>query len=75
MIPGPFALANHHIGLYYRLAHLTVAFKIIAIDFECCIYQVSFEEHQTIYIYIYTYVCVGSFSFANGQQAIGISKV
>ena len=58
MIPGPFVLANHHIGLYYRLAHLTVAFKIIAIDFECCIYQVSLEEHQTIYIYIYICVCV-----------------
>ena len=28
-----FMLANHHI--YYRLARLTVVFKIIAIDFQC----------------------------------------
>ena len=29
-----FVLANHHVGLlYYLLARLTVAFKIIAIDF------------------------------------------
>ena len=59
-------LANHH--LYYRLARLTAAFKIIAIDFFSAVfYQVSLEVHQTIYI------CVGSFSFAKSQQAI--SKV
>ena len=28
-----FVLANHHLGLYYRPARLTVAFKIIAIYF------------------------------------------
>ena len=30
-----FMLANHRV--YFRLARLTVAFKIIAIDFYCCI--------------------------------------
>ena len=50
-------LANHHV---YYLARSTGIFKIIAIDFWCCIIR-------------YHSVYVGSFSFAKGQQAL--SKV
>ena len=53
MIPEPFLLANNHVGLYYRLPRLTVAFKIIAIAFWCCIY----------YIILYMYICVWSASY------------
>ena len=62
MIPGPFVFANHRIGLYYRLAYLTVAFKIIAIDFECWylsgIIRRTSNKYIYIYIYIYIYMCV-----------------
>ena len=53
-----FMLANHHVC--YRLARLTEAFKIIAIDFGAVYCQVSLEGNQTIF--------VGSFPFAKGQQ-------
>ena len=58
-----FMLANHHV--YYRLARLTgVLIKLDLLIFSAAFYHVSLEGHQTIY------VCVGSFSFAKGQQAI-----
>ena len=54
-------LANHHV--YYKLARLTGTFKVIAIDFQCCILSgISLEGYQTIW--------VGPFSFAKGQQAL-----
>ena len=43
-----FVLANHHVGLYYRLTRLIVVFKIIVIDFKCCIYQVPLKGHHAI---------------------------
>ena len=61
-----FVLANHHV--YYRLARLTGAFKIVAIDFWCCILSGIIRGTSN-----YIAICVGYFSFAKGQQAI--SKV
>ena len=42
-------LSNHHV--YYRLAHLTGPFKIIAIDFQCCILS-DIIRRTSNYIYL-----------------------
>ena len=52
---------NHH--AYYRLARLAGIFKIIAIYFWCCIYDIKL------------YICVGSFSFAKSQQVVAIESI
>ena len=59
-------LANHHV--YDRLARLTGAFKIIAIDVQCCILSGIIKRTSN-----YIAICVVYFSFAKGQKAI--SKV
>ena len=56
-----FMLAHYHV--YCRLARLTGPLKLNW--FSAVNYRVSLEGYQTI--------CVGSFSFAKGQQ--GLSKV
>ena len=57
-----FMLANHH--LYYRLARLAAAFKIIAIDFVSAVfYQVSLEVHQTIYMCWILFICKGATNY------------
>ena len=67
-------LANHHEGLYYRLVRLTVAFKIIAINFQCCIYQVSLEGHQIIYMCWILFICKWSTSYIESITQSGSPK-
>ena len=69
-----FVLANHHVGLYYRLVRLTVAFKIIAINFQCCIYQVSLKRYQIIYMCWILFICKWSTSYIESITQSGSPK-
>ena len=63
-----FMIANHHV--YYKLARLTGTFKIIAIDFQCCILSGIIRRISNYICWIF-FICKGSASFIEGINQSG----
>ena len=63
-----FMLVNHHV--YYRLARLTGAFRIIAIDFQCCISSDIIRRISNYMCWI-LFICKGPTSFIESINQSG----
>ena len=66
-----FMLANHHV--YYRLARLTGTFKIIAIDFQCCIFSGIIRRISNYMCWV-LFICKRSTSFIESINQSGSSS-
>ena len=61
-------LANQHV--YYRLAHLTGTFKIIAIDFFYCIFSEIIRRISNYMCWV-LFICKRSTSFIGSKEQTG----